>query len=176
MSSTSALYLTRESPLTSTSSPLPDSTHHHLPTHQKASVSTQTMDTAFALCIRCSETQDTLIDVADSMSTLCQEQGQQSSMAKTDWRALAKVDGMDVGLWRKSLKMDLGCVGDYCSQLRATIGELEKERDSHKMTVGRLESEIEQLSRQMDSLQVVESTLCTVCRQYTIAQRYILPF
>ena len=77
-------------------------------------------------------------------------------MARTDWRALAKVDGMDVNLWRKNLKADFGCISEYCSQLKSTIGELEKERDSHKMMSGKLENEIEQLSCQMDSLQVVD--------------------
>ena len=151
---TSSTSTINESTVASTSSPLPDPSHH-LPTNHKVSVSTQTTETAFALCIRCSETQDTFIDVADSMASLCREQELQSSLAGTDWKALAEVDGLDISLWRKHWKTDICCISEHCSRLRGTIGELERERDTHKMMVGKLESEIEQLSCQMDRLQVL---------------------
>ena len=89
------------------------------------------------------------------MASLCREQELQSSLAGTDWKALAEVDGLDISLWRKHWKTDICCISEHCSRLRGTIGELERERDTHKMMVGKLESEIEQLSCQMDRLQVL---------------------
>ena len=121
---------------------------------QQATVSTQTTDTAFALCARCSQTQDTLISVASSVSMLCHEQGLTSSMAKVDWEGLAKVGGLELGKWNGNLKIDLSSIGEHCCRLKETITELELERDRHKKLVSQLEGEIKQLSHQMDILQV----------------------
>ena len=118
-------------------------------------MSTQTTDTAFALCARCSRTQETLVSVASSVSVLCHEEGLASTLAKVDWEALAKVGGMELGKWNGSLKTDLSSIGEHCYRLKETIAELELERDTHKTTVGQLESEIQQLSNQMDTLQVL---------------------
>ena len=88
------------------------------------------------------------------MVALCREQVEKSSMALVDWEALAKVDGLELNKWRQSLKADMCSVSELCCRLREKVRELELERDAHKMMVGKLESEIEQLSSQMDSLQV----------------------
>jgi hypothetical protein len=117
-------------------------------------VSTQTTDTAFALCARCSQTQETLVGVASSVSVLCHEEGLASGLAKVDWEALAKIGGMELGKWNGNLNTDLGSIGEHCCRLKRTIVELELERDTHKRTVGQLESEVQQLSVQMDTLQV----------------------
>ena len=136
------------------------------PTQQATllSTSTQTTDTAFALCAQCSNTQQMLIEVADLMATLCHEQEEKSSMAKVDWQALAKVDGLEVSKWRRCLKTDLRSVSELCRRLRERVGGLELECDTHKSVVGKLENEMEQLSTQMDALQVYiqlyKSTLC----------------
>ena len=128
------------------------------PSQQKfkevATVSTQTTDTAFALCARCSQTQETLISVASSVSVLCHEEGLASGLAKVDWEALAKIGGMELGKWNGNLNTDLCSIGEHCCRLKQTVVELELERDAHKQTVGQLESEIQQLSNQMDTLQV----------------------
>ncbi len=75
-------------------------------------------------------------------------------MAKVDWEALAKIDGMELDKWNGNLNTDLGSIGEHFCRLKQTIVELELERDAHKRTVGQLESEIQQLSNQMDTLQV----------------------
>ena len=124
-------------------------------------MSTQTTDTAFALCVRCSQTQETLVSVASSVSLLCHEEGVTSNLAKVDWEALAKVGGMELGKWNGNLKTDLCSIGEHCCRLKETIAELELERDAHKKTVGQLESEIQQLSQQMDTLQVHCTCTCT---------------
>lgn len=121
-------------------------------------MSTQTTVTAFALCARCSQTQETLISVASSVSVLCHEEGLESSLAKVDWEALAKIGGMELGKWNGNLKTDLCSIGEHCCRLKEAIAELELERDAHKRTVGQLEREIQQLSNQMDTLQVTHLT------------------
>ena len=118
------------------------------------STSTQTTDTAFALCVRCSNTQQTLIEVAGSIATLCHEQNEKSSMAEVDWLALAKVDGLELGKWRECLKTDLCSVSELCRRLKEKVRGLELECDTHKLMIGKLENEMEQLSTQMDTLQV----------------------
>ena len=129
------------------------------PSQQKlkemTTVSTQTTDTAFALCTRCSQTQETLISVASSVSVLCHEEGLASGLAKVDWEALAKIGGMELGKWNGNLNADLCSIGKHCCRLKQTVVELELERDAHKQTVGQLEREIQQLSNQMDTLQVL---------------------
>ena len=75
-------------------------------------------------------------------------------MAKVDWEGLAKVGGLELGKWNGNLKIDLSSIGEHCCRLKETITELELERDGHKKMVSQLEGEIEQLSHQMDTLQV----------------------
>ena len=147
---TSSLPLSKHEPSTSKSS----SPHSLHPASQQATVSTQTTDTAFALCVRCSGTQDTLLQVTDSVSALCREQDLQSSMDTVDWKALAQVDGLELSKWRRVFQSDLCVIGEHCCRMKEKVAELELERDGHKVTAGKLESEIEQLSSQMDSLQV----------------------
>ena len=118
-------------------------------------VSTQTNDTVFALCIRCSQSQDTLISVASSVSALCHEQGLTSRLAKVDWEGLAKIGGIELGNWNGNLNSDLCSIGEHCCELHENITELELGREAHKRTVGQLEGEIELLSSQMDTLQVL---------------------
>ena len=118
-------------------------------------MSTQTTDTAFALCARCSQTQKTLIRVASSVSVLCHEEGLASGLAKVDWEALAKIGGMELGKWNGNLNTDLCSIGEHCCRLKQMVVELELEQDAYKQTVGQLESEIQQLSNQMDTLQVL---------------------
>ena len=122
-------------------------------------MSTQTTDTAFALCARCSQTQDTLIGAAGSVSRLCHEEGLVAELAKVDWEALAKVGGMELGKWNGNLKSDLCSIGEHCCRLKQSVAELGLERDAHKKTVGQLESEIQQLSNQLDALQVFRPCL-----------------
>ena len=98
--------------------------------------------------------QETFISVASSVSVLCHEEGLTSSLAEVDWEALAKVGGMELGKWNGNLKIDLCSIGEHCCRLKETIAELELERDTHKKTVCQLEIEIQQLSQQMDTLQV----------------------
>ena len=138
------------------------------PSQPSASVSTQTMDTAFALCARCSTTQDTLIQVADTVSFLCRDQGLQSSMNKVNWRELARVGGLELSKWREKLANDLSGVSEHCGRLKETVLALESERDAHKLTVEKLENEIEQLSSQMDSLQVSIVGTCVFIRRRLI--------
>lgn len=75
-------------------------------------------------------------------------------MAEVDWEALAKIGGLELSKWNRDLNNDLDGISEHCCKLKEGIAELELERDTHKEMVGKLESEIEQLSRQMDSLQV----------------------
>ena len=73
----------------------------HLSRQKGVSVSTQTTETAFALCARCSETQNCLVSIADRVSAVCSRHTQlKPALAATDWESLAKVGGLELGEWR----------------------------------------------------------------------------
>ena len=78
-------------------------------------------------------------------------------MDTVDWKALAQVDGLELSKWRRVFQSDLCVIGEHCCRMKEKVAELELERDGHKVTARKLESEIEQLSSQMDSLQVLST-------------------
>ena len=118
------------------------------------SVHTQTTETAFALCVRCSDTQNTLVDIAQSVSAICSKHNQRSSLSETDWESLAKVEGLDIKKWSTCFESDLNCFDSYTCCLKETGEELMREQSNDREVIGKLKSEIDTLSSQIDSLQV----------------------
>ena len=121
------------------------------------SVHTQTTETAFALCVRCSDTQDSLVNIAQSVSTVCSKHNQKSSLSQTDWEALAKVEGLDIKKWSSCLESDLSCLESYTGHLEETVEKLKIEQSDDREIIGNLENEIDTLSSQIDSLRVSAS-------------------
>ena len=129
--------------------------------------STQTTETAFALCARCSETQDSLVSIAASVSGICSKHHLGSALADTDWRALARVGGLELKHWEGALGEDLSSIGDYCCQLENRADQLASESSMHREATARIELESKSLSSQIHSLQsaiheIQEKNECTL--------------
>lgn len=125
---------------------------HHRPP-PGVSVSTQTTDTAFALCARCAETHTSLVSIAASLSGLCSKHQLVSTLATTDWETLASVGGLELNKWEGALERDLASVDSYCDNLANRIESLSSELAIERETIGKLEEESKLLSSQIDSLQ-----------------------
>lgn len=128
-------------------------------TPKRESTSTQTTETAFALCARCSETQDTLVSIAASVSSICSKHRLGSALADTDWRALANVGGLELTHWEGAFRNDLNSIEDYCCQLKGRADRLASESNMHREATARIELESKSLSSQIHSLQ---SAICEI--------------
>ena len=118
------------------------------------SVSTQTIETAFALCARCSETQNCLVSIADRVSVVCSRHTQETepALAATDWGRLAKVGGLELGEWERALHEDLSTFDGYCCKLEDSCARLALEIDTQKEVIESLQSESSVLTSQINSL------------------------
>ena len=114
---------------------------------------TQTTETAFALCARCSDTQDCLVSIAASISDLCSKHRLCSALASTDWRDLARVGGLELSTWEGAFRKDVDSIEGYCSQLEARADKLACESDAHREETARIEAESTSLRSQIHSLQ-----------------------
>ena len=117
------------------------------------SVSTQTIDTAFALCARCSETQDGLVRIASSFSILFSAHHQRSSFSETDWASLAKVGGLTVSKWENALKKDIDALDSFMFDLESECAGLKSDLAGQIETIHKLEMESQVLSLQIGSLE-----------------------
>ena len=118
------------------------------------SVSTQTTETAFALCARCSETQNCLVSIADRVSAVCSRHAREKkpSLAATDWASLARVGGLEIGEWERALHDDLSTIDGYCCKLEESCTRLALQIDTQKETIESLHSEARVLTSQINSL------------------------
>lgn len=114
---------------------------------------TQTTETAFALCARCSDTQDCLVSIAASISDLCSKHHLCSALASTDWRDLARVGGLELSTWEGAFRKDVNNIEGYCSQLEGRAEKLALESDARREETARIEAESNSLRSQIHSLQ-----------------------
>ncbi len=114
--------------------------------------STQTVETAFALCVRCSETQICLVSVASSISQLCCECERESILAGTDWRSLAEVGGLSVAEWEGALGKDLETLKGCNRELKEKRQLLTSELSEHRETIEVLRTESELLRSELSDL------------------------
>lgn len=128
--------------------------------YETNNVQTQTSTTAFALCVRCVDTQDTLVDIAGSISEVCYKHNQTSSIDLTDWKGLAAVEGLNVKKWSSYLGNDLSSLDLYAGKLEQTIEELEKDQIRDREIIENLQKKIDSLNSQVDFFQV--------CRIYRV--------
>lgn len=121
-------------------------------------VSTQTAETAFALCVRCSSTQNVLVLAAGRLTELCCSLQLPSVMVETDWKSEAEMGALEPGRWGKMMASDLATIKSH------SLGqgkELEALKDQLAQQESLLQSEISQLSSQCELLQgsITESKL-----------------
>lgn len=118
-------------------------------------VSTQTTDTAFALCAQCSATQLGLVESAQLMAELCERHGLQSSFSSCDWSALEKVGGLEVGKWCQAVEIDVGALDKAICSLSERVKALSLERDELCENVHQLEVNSLALNSQLEALKVL---------------------
>ena len=118
------------------------------------SVWTQTTDTAFALCARCSATQQTLADAAHLVTSMCEKHKLESNFSSCDWVALAKLGGMELSKWTKALQKSLEALDKNTCHLQDKIEGLASERDLLQEIVQESQALKSQMTDQVNSLKV----------------------
>ncbi len=118
----------------------------------RVNASTQTTETAFALCARCSETQNSLVGIASSISKLCTEFERESFLADTDWSSLAKVGGVVAAEWERALRKDLETLSGCNHELTHRCRQLTSEISDQWETIRVLDSGSKLLSSELNTL------------------------
>ncbi len=122
-----------------------------VPSRKIVSVSTQTTDTAFALCARCSATQTTLVSAASLVTELCHRHKLKSHFSSCDWNALAKVGGIELKKWLESFQIDMKSL----EMDKYLLEDVTSERDQLVENECLLKSEVEKLQTHIETLEVV---------------------
>lgn len=140
------------------SSPLPTTAlHTHvnrpLPPEQ-SSVSTQTLETSFALCIQCSATQATLTSVAGKIAAFNKELRLPAQMSETDWSCEVESGGLEVERWEEALTTDLAAIGSHCRTLVNRTEQLQGELSQQKQLESELQLKLSQLTSEMELIQL----------------------
>ena len=146
--------------ISSRSTPLKDnlSTVHSLTTGVETqpkctTVSTQTTETAFALCVKCSSTQSTLVSAAGRLAELCRSLHLPSLMARTDWEREAEIGGLEPGRWGEAMATDLAAIDSRSRALGEMVDNLGEELTRQKELERALKSKISRLMSESESLQ-----------------------
>ena len=108
-------------------------------------VSTQTAETAFAMCVRCSSTLKTLTSTAGKLQELCHCVHVPSQLSDTDWAREAETGSLDPGKWAEGVESDL-------ETIRTNFQTKDKELADQKSREEELESKLSQMLLEVNEL------------------------
>ena len=129
---------------------------------QCASVSTQTTETGFALCLKCSDTHRALVDLAQCVCEVTTSRNMTCSLGEVDWAGLASVGGLEIGRWAECFRRDLESLSGHTTGLEVRVQGLREQLEGQREVTIRMEEEIESLTIQVNTLQVSNTELCLV--------------
>ena len=121
---------------------------------QCTSVSTQTTETGFALCVKCSDTHRALVELAQCVSEVTTSHDMTCSLGGVDWAGLASVGGLEIGRWTECFRRDLESLSGHATGLEVRVQGLREQLEGQREVTIRMEGEIESLTAQVNALQV----------------------
>ena len=143
---------------TSTSSPL---VADRIPTPSSVpsctSVCTQTTDTAFALCVRCSSTHTTLMSAAAMIQGVCCSLHLPSLSSDTDWKREAELGVLNHRQWAEAMDTDLKRIEAHSLEQEEELVRLRDQLTQQKSHEEILRSDLSQLSLKHHQLEVAMS-------------------
>lgn len=116
-------------------------------------MSTQTAETAFALCVRCASSQTALASAAETLKELCFCLQLPSLMAETDWNSEAETGILEPKKWGTSMTADLARIKTYSLAQQRELETLKDEVAQQKSLYEYLQSKTAQLSVQCEILE-----------------------
>lgn len=125
-----------------------------VPLPEVTTISTQTTDTAFALCAQCSDTQLALVDSAYLITDLCNRHTLKPRFSAYNWKSLAKTGGLNIASWCSALRSDVAALDNSTRTILLKTDELTTEKSDLEKRVLRLKSKNQILDVQLASLKV----------------------
>lgn len=116
-------------------------------------MSTQTAETAFALCVRCASSQSALASAAGMLKELCRCLQLPSLMAETDWNSEAETGILEPKKWGTSMAADLARIKTYSLACQRELETFKEELEQQKSLYEDLKSTTTQLSIQCKVLE-----------------------
>ncbi len=120
------------------------------------SVSTQTTETGFALCVQCAGTHQTLVELADTVINTSSTHKLKSELSTRDWAGLVSVGGLDTREWAGCFTTDLNALSHRASSQECRVEELEGQLVEQREMVLAMEGEIASLTAHVNHLQVTK--------------------
>lgn len=120
----------------------------------QSSVSTQTRETSFALCVHCSAVQGTLVSVAGKVAALNKELQLPAQMSETNWSREIESGGLELGRWEEAMATDLAVIGNRCKSLLEQAEHAQEELSQQKHLESELQLNLSQLTSEMESIQL----------------------
>ena len=116
-------------------------------------VSTQTAETSFAMCVRCSYTLKTLTSTAGKLQELCQSLHLSSRLSDSNWDMEAEVGTLDPGRWSEAVGSDLDAIRRAYETKEEELVSLTDTLVQQKCREEKLQSKLNHVSLQMSDLQ-----------------------
>lgn len=146
------------SPVISTSialPPAPRSCAATIPAPTYTSVSTQTTETMFALCMRCSATQSTLISTATKLVEFCHSLELASQTSEINWSSEVERGSLDPARWGREVQKDFENIKNHCKILTDEAECLKRKLNQRKEMEEDLHLKLSQLIAEKKSLQQI---------------------
>ncbi len=127
-------------------------------------MSTQTTETGFALCLQCTGTHQTLVELADTVINVASTHKLKSELSTKDWAGLVSVGGLDTREWAECFTTDLKALSHRARSQECRVKELEEQLAERREVVLAMEGEITSLTAHVNHLQVtkyIKYMLCT---------------
>ena len=118
-----------------------------------ATVSTQTAETTFAMCVRCSSTLRSLTLAAGRLQDLCVSLHLPSRLSKTDWEREAESGTLDPGKWGEEVETDIEAIERVSRAKEEELASLRESLAEQSSQGKMLNSQLSHLSLQLNSLQ-----------------------
>ena len=115
-------------------------------------VSTQTAETAFAMCVRCSSTLKTLTSTAGQLQELCHCVHVPSQLSDTDWAREAETGSLDPEKWAEGVESDLETIRTNFQTKDKELAGLRDSLADQRSREEELESKLSQMLLEVNEL------------------------
>ena len=116
-------------------------------------VSTQTAETAFAMCVRCSSTLSALSSAGARVQEFCFSLELPSQLSVTDWEREAQSGSLDPGKWLEKVESDMETIKKACWGKLDELSSLRESLCNQQSREDTLQSQLSQLSQRIRDME-----------------------
>lgn len=136
-----------------------------------STVSTQTTETSFALCVRCSSTLSAMTSAANRLNELCSSLQLSSVMADTDWKTEAELGTLEPERWVHEMDVDLDNIRAWSVEqlkelrsLKEMLVEKQSQEDKLKSTTSHLSTQLKRMEENIAENKKIHTQELILCR------------